>query len=168
MSDFKKQLLLQIVILLSITVVLGSGILFFNSLIAKNVEAIVEAKGDASLRQGTFQALAELRKEAAEANALLSGLRTKLPSKDDLFVFSKNLSTMAANRKVQFGFSFAPETQSGGESVSYAPFEISSGGDLENLISFISDIENSNYIIQISSVDLASDSTKIGGRVYYK
>jgi Tfp pilus assembly protein PilO len=168
MSDFKKQILLQTVILLALIVVLGSGILFFNSLIVKNVETIVDAKSDVSVRQGTFQALAELKKESLEANSLLPSLRAKLPTKDDLFVFSRNLSALAANRKVQFGFSFAPETQSTGESASYVPFEISSGGELANLISFISDIENSNLIIQIAGVDLSSPSTKINGRVYYK
>lgn len=168
MSDFKKQLSLQTVILLSIVVVLGSGVFFLRSSIVRNVSVIVEAKSETSLRQLTLQALSGLKKEAGEASALLPSLKLRLPSRDDLFTFSKNLGAIAANRKVQFGFSFAPEIHGGEASASYVPFEITSGGDFGNLINFLSDLENSNYIVQISSVDLAAGSTKIVGRVYYK
>ncbi|MDP3956427.1 MAG: hypothetical protein Q8P97_00340, partial [bacterium] len=89
MSDFKKQLVLEGGILLVIMVVLGGGMLYFYFSINSNLEAIVSVRQQIALRQQSFDDLAQLRKEAGAASAILPQLQAKLPAKDKLFDFSK-------------------------------------------------------------------------------
>ena len=39
---------------------------------------------------------------------------------------------------------------------------------MQDSLEFISDIEKSNYIVNLSSVDLQSNNVRIDGRVFYR
>lgn len=168
MSDFKKKLLVQGVVLLISIVLIGLGVLFFYFAINKNLESIMAARSRLDANANSLNNLAELRKEWAIAKTFLPGLEAKIPQKDDLFLISKSFEQMAKNHNLGFGFAFGAETAGAENQLSSVAFGIDLRGTSADAIDFLADLEKSQYLIEISNFDVTSDNSKLNGMIFYR
>ncbi|MBU2101625.1 type 4a pilus biogenesis protein PilO [Patescibacteria group bacterium] len=108
-------------------------------------------------RTNMISRLAELRKTSVEAQSAMEVLRGALPPKAELFSFSDYLKEVGAKNDVGVEFSFTGgETLSSPDNAGYNPFRIVNNGSLNNISSFIQNIEDSNkFLVRITSVDVS-------------
>ena len=93
---------------------------------------MLDTRVEIATGQRNFDLLNQLRKEASETNTILPTFMSKLPEKYDLFVFQKSLGNLAKSRGIQFNFSFGGETPGDAVTPSFIPFQITSGGKMQD------------------------------------
>lgn len=147
---------------------MGGGIFFFSYNIGSATKEILIARMQVATRDAQIKELAALSAEAVAVRPFEASLRGRLPSRDALFAFSKNMEQLARVRNVGFGFSFGSESVGSGDAPSYVSFTITSGGSTDKLLGYLEDIEKSSYIIGIASVDIRDNGMIINGVLYYK
>src|SRR3989344_478017 len=166
-SEFKRQILKSVLILAVVLTVFGGGALFSIFKINASLKTISDERRDITARNLSIRSLTALRTEASSAQPLLAPLRAKLPSRDELFSFSKKVEDIASARHVQGTFAFGSENSASPDSPASVCFSLSTKSKMADVAAFLADLEKASYIMKISGVDLSDEGAKINGVVFY-
>lgn len=161
-STFEKKLWGSILITLLIIVPLVVVLVLVRGDIVKRIQRVDEYKSDLLTRSQAIGLLAELKKNAQRAEPLLERIENRLPTRDELILFPRELERIALEKEVDFGFTFGNETTGSEQSPGVVTFTMSLAGTYDALTAFLQAIESSRYYIRMESVDL----TRKDGGVY--
>ena len=110
---------------------------------------------DLEIRLQSLNSLIALRAGSDRAARLLPKLQGALPSKDQLIYFSKYLETQAKKNNLVPSFLFESEV-AGTESVpGMNSFSLTLTGKYADYLRFLKSLEDSDYYINFSSIDIA-------------
>ncbi len=169
-EDFKNWLIRNggggagaLVVLLILVFLVGGDI-------SSRADRIRSQKRDLEARLQSLNSLITLRAGADRAARLLPKLQEALPSKDQLIGFSKYIDTLARQNKLSAVFLFESET-SGTDSVpGINSFSLTLGGTYNDYVKFLKSLEESNYFVNFSSMDISEKENKfeilIKGKVF--
>lgn len=153
--EFKQVLIRNGIIggtLILITVIL---LLFLKGDISDRTMKIQNQRKDLASRLSIVESLAALRKDSVKAENLLTTLQNSLPTKDQLFGFSRALENSAKSNQLGFGFSFETEIAGTDSTPGINNFIFTVSGSYANFIRFLKSIETSNYFVDFNSFDLS-------------
>ena len=156
MTEFKKNILrvggtVGIVIILFTTF-----ILLFRANISHQLEVVKDLAGRRNLYSQSSQGLAGLMKDWSIAQQYKDRVQLLVPKKDDIVLLSKELQARAQKDRVSIVFSFNAESEtkvSQGD-ISSIGFTATVEGAVNDILSFLNEIEESYYALQIQTFDL--------------
>lgn len=163
--SFKKKLIINLSVSLAIIVAFIFLLVLINGDLNKRREDIVEHKREINSRTMAVSLLADLKKDAEKASPLISVLENRLPTRDELILFPRELTRLANDNNIELGFAFGSESPGSDEEPGVVGFTLSLSGEYDNLAKFLSDIEKSRYYIRITTADLTRKSGEIFGLI---
>jgi len=164
MTNFHKKLLKHLGISVGIMLVLGGFIIYiFNDL--QTIGKLIETDRAAlATRTQNISNLSALRQRSEEAEVKMSQLRTILPDRESLFVFSAEVNRLAREQNLSPIFSFRDETISESPNVpSKASFIINVSGERLSILAFIRAFEQTPYLTRIQSIEWTAPDGVPGG-----
>lgn len=173
-KEFSKKILIKIGIAILIITPLVIGVWYVKSLIKSTTDTIVQSRKQFAERAASLNALVGLRDQYESfGKAYLNVLRNVIPIKDELINISKELESLAAKNDLGFGFSFKGEKDPSDGELGYIEYSLNISGDSINQIqSFIKDLDEFKYINTVDSLKLNRKNEEIEGnvegRVYFK
>lgn len=171
MSDFKRALFVQSIIIVSILFVAGGLIGFFVFHTKRNLAALQGVREPVLRSNQDIQSLAVLRGESVRGLPLLEKLRATLPSRDRIFAFPKEVEKLANAKNVSVSFAFGSENPGSQSAPPSVHFTLNVGGRREDIINFLKSLESETYLLQVTEVDLNGNETavgRIGADVFFK
>jgi len=165
MTQFKKKILINSG-LVGIILIVAMTCLYvvINKIDIINSEILgIKAQDNARLLQ--IEEYTSLSKDGEKSEEYIAAINKALPARDDLFVFRSQMEQLARKRNLRSGFSFGSETHGDEKTLGNASFNISVEGSLSSAISFIKDMENSGYLINLSRTSIIGSSDNASGRI---
>jgi Tfp pilus assembly protein PilO len=174
MQGFKKRLLIQIGIALGIIILFAVFIIILNIDINKREAQIIDFKQKLALRTQSIELLSNSNNSLSSIEPLMQNLSTILPSQDQLIAFPEELSKLAKSYGVSIGFNWK---KGGVASTKSTPgtilFDLSVGGEFDDIIGFLRTLESHRYFIEIGSIEMVRTertpdifSFKTSGTIY--
>lgn len=176
MTNFKKNLLINVVFILLILIFGIFLINYFSNLISTQVEEIVKNRQNITLYTKSLSNLAQLKEVAPQVEVYQQKLDLLLPSKDNLIDLSRWINNVAKSVGVAVNFSFmggganATDKEAG-----YENFSINVRGSLSNIEKFFYNIEriSPNFLLaiddfSISKIDQNNYELRGNGRAFFK
>lgn len=155
----KKNFIRTLIIACVIVAVLGGVIWYVVIDIGKDSLAIDQLRTEIQNKEYALSALASLQRDAEAARQYLPQLGRMLTTKEQLLSFSADMHFLAQ----QAGFSGTPkfkeETAPQSGELRKTNFSLSLEGErsLDNLGTFLSLVERSNYFVRFKSIDVVRD-----------
>ncbi len=171
MSEFRKQLLIKIGISGGVFSVLAglTSYLGFDIQNRSNLIFLKRSEVGSELRE--VRDLSRLRQAAKVAEPLKAKLDKALPGRDYLFTLPREFDKLASDRHLSFNFKFAEETKPDPNHPSQIRFEMTLQGKYNDILDFLSVIENGSYFINFSNLDMirSTDKFNVGltGQIYF-
>lgn len=174
MNHFKKRFTIEIGISLLIVAALLAGILFFRGNMNDYTDKIVTARALLASRTASISDLASLRAQYNNgASDYTNVLHNIIPSYDELINLNKDFQSLAAQNKVEYGFSFGGETPKSNLGLGSISYNLNIASEnLKPLTSFIKSLQSFRYLSSIDNVSIKSNEAKltmsVTGRVFYR
>jgi Tfp pilus assembly protein PilO len=172
MNNFYKNLLKHNVFYLAGIAVLAVLLFFVYSNIQDSVSKIKIERNALASKSGALSSLASLQEDFEKAKPYLTLLENILPPRDQLLVFSNELSGIAKQNGLDFGFTYGEEKASTDTTPGSLNFKISVNGSYNGIAGFLRALETERYFIDIASVDesVKGDgfSAIINGKVFVR
>ncbi len=172
MKPFHKKVTVKLSISLGIIAVLVLGIIFFGFRVDSLSEKVITTRQELGERSRSLQSLASLRSDySTKGQSYLNVLYNVIPEKDELIDLSKNFQVIAQEGQLDYGFTFLGENPPIAENLGSVKFSLSLGGSLNELLSFLKNLENFRYLISLENVSLnRADRMRmnIRGDVFYR
>jgi len=164
MTIFHKKLFKQLGISLGIIVVLSGFIVYIFSDLRAVGKLIETNRLALATRTQNISSLAALRERSKEAETKMNQLRTILPDRESLFIFSAEVNRLAREQNLSPIFSFRDETISELPNVpSKASFIINVSGERLPILTFIRILEATPYLTRIQSIEWTASDGAPGG-----
>jgi len=154
MLDFRRWLLRNIGVSVSVVLVFAILIILLANDISHRADTIVQQRQDLVRRSEAFNYLATLRFDSEKAKELSGKLRNSIPTRDQLINFSKNFEGLAKNNRLDLGLFFESEIPSTDLVPGINNFKITSRGSYSDFLSFLRSVEASQYFVNFTSLDL--------------
>ena len=173
MKAFHKRLVTELAISLIIIGAMALGLLFFGFNIIKFSKKIVSTRQELYDRSVSIESLATLRSDyTARAKNYLNVLYNVVPLKDELIDLSKDFSSLASGEKLEYGFTFVGESPATSVDLGSVEFNLTLGGTLERLLSFVENLQNFRYLINLDSLSLVGGAEQmkmsVRGKVFFR
>ncbi len=173
MKTFHKKLVTELTISLVAIGVISIGLLFFGFNISKFSKKVVTVRQELVERSASLQSLAVLRSEySSKGEPYLNVLHNIIPLKDELIDLSKDFQSLAAKERIDYGFTFIGETPATSNSLGSVRFNLSLGGSLDKLISFIENLQNFRYLVNLENISINKGELQMGmnvkGSVFFR
>ena len=152
--DFKRWILINGSISVSLVLILAFLVFFTGRDIARRADLIRSQRRDLALQLQVFESLASLRSGAERADKLLPSIQGILPAKEQLIEFPKKMELAAKSNQLGFGFRFDAETGGTDKEPGTDSFILTSYGRYQNFTKFLKFIEDSKYFVGFNSFDL--------------
>lgn len=169
-KNFKKELSLAIGIGFFIVVLLATGTLFFGYRITASADEVKRLREESAFQSEAIQSLLTLKEEAQKAVGYRASLEGMLPLADRLISLPKDIKSLGTARNVAVTFIFGEETPSTETTPGFINFQMTAKGLRDNVVGFLKALEDSSYIVDISSIDFAKEGQLFGlnavGRVF--
>ena len=171
MTVFKKKLIINGGIIFAVLVI-TAGILYaiIDSINTTNAEILV-LKNQMRNAQVEIKEYSGLKSDSDKADAALAVIHKAIPLQDDLFTFRSQTEKLASARNLRSGFSFGSESAPDKDVLGYVNFNMSIQGAFGNALSFVKDLENSGYLLEVAQVSItgagSNASGRIDGRVFF-
>ena len=175
-KSYFRSLIISISIIVLAAGGFSFGIHYFSEKLAKQGATINQQKSDLYRYAHTPEVLATLKQNGSKAKAYSQLIKNFLPDQDDLFInFGKWMGAEASKRNVQASTNLVNrQTASGYDSLGVATFQTDSGGKIDDIIAFLSQVETAStkYIINLENVDISKvsgyDRVVTRGSVYFQ
>ncbi len=154
MTDFRKELFLQLGIVSGVVLLLGGAILWLGSNISNRVMDLRNGREVMYSRKVAIESLKLLRSDQEKAGMYQSIVENALPSKDQLIVFSKDLETLARSKHLGFGFTFGTEAPATPKDPGRTQFKITFSGAYVDIVDFLAAAKKNRYLVRFSDLDL--------------
>jgi len=152
--NFKKRLLIVITISLGICLILTLALFFVGSDIGQKVINIQELRGNLLFRTGLTNSLAILSQQSEEAKNYEVPLKNILPSRDQLISFPKNIVSLAKQNNLNLNTTLGQGKYLYNGEAQQTDFTISGRGSFENFVSFLKNLESSQYFTKFKTIDI--------------
>lgn len=138
--------------------------------INRHVLAIQNNKNNLFAYARSAETLSFLKNDLEKAKNEKLFLENILPQPEGLFNFSKDLTSLARQAKVELFFRFEGEYKSAAMTVGHNKFNLVIGGALENCLRFLESLEKSRYSVGFDTFNVANDGKEyrfnINGKVF--
>ena len=161
MPEFKKNILRNGGIVGIIIVLFATFFLLFRANISHQLEIIKELAQRRDTYSHSSEGLAVLIKDWDVAQQYKDRLQILVPKKDDIVLLSKELQARAQKDGVSIVFSFnaESETKLPQGDIGSIGFTATIEGAIKNILSFLNEVEESYYALQIQTFDLSTGIT---------
>ena len=171
--DFKKKLGLELGISVVLILGLTGGILFFGSRLETSAEEMRQVRAELALRSKSLNAVAALRSEYdMKIKERLKALIILIPVKDQLINLTKDFQLVSSKDGLQSTFTFVGESSATDFGLGKVTFRLSTEGDFEKLIGFVTTLQNFHYLSSFDSFSLlrGKESSVLGthGSVFFR
>ncbi|MBI4034005.1 MAG: type 4a pilus biogenesis protein PilO [Candidatus Brennerbacteria bacterium] len=173
MDSFHKRITVQLSVSLAIIAALILGISLFGFQINKLSAKIAATRQELNERSAALQSLASLRSDyASKGQPYLNVLRNVVPQKDELIDLPKDFQAIAQEDGLEYGFTFLGEAPASAAALGSVKFSLSLGGGLTGLLSFLENMENFRYLVNLEDVSVSRglEGMKMGirGSVFFR
>ena len=157
---------------MAIIAVLIVLIIAIGSDLNKRVDKIQELKQTLVAKNQASGSLVELRSQAEEANHFFSILNDRLPARDALIKFQKEILDLATKDTVELGLTIGNESPGSESEPGSLSFSMSTVSGYQDFVRFIKAVEKYMYFIQFNSFNLVRDGESdrfngnLSGRVF--
>lgn len=148
---------------------------FLGRQINDKANRISEQRAEIEGRITSISRLAELKATAKEAEPGLAELRSLLPKRDELVSFPRYVNSLSSNHSLTPRFEFqGQEIEPTDDQAGTSGFYLSLTGSYRNILSFIDDFEEGQFIIKINSFDVVAQressdfKAEIQGLIYFR
>jgi len=153
-----------------------AAILYFLSRdLQFQAEKIVADRALINRRAAVLGALADLKRDAPQADVYKRAMDKLLVSQDQLLDFSRWLDGLARVRQIGLNFSFrGSQVAPQGDAPGYIAFSLDLAGKLNNLVEFLKDLESLSprFLVGLDGVDLTGDGSSYRilsqGKVFFR
>lgn len=136
------------VLLIVVLLVLGSSI-------SEYAQTLIQGRQQMLQRSAQLQSFASLRSDYnREAKNDLAVLERMLPIEEGLINLPKDIQVLASQDNLTYAFSFGGETPPSAQSFGLLQFQLTLGGPLERLTSFVGRLQNFKYLTKIAGIAL--------------
>lgn len=171
MTDYKRRLIIEFVFIFILLTVFGISFYLVVTRINKISTAIRKIRDEELAARLELVEFTNLKGNKDEALAALTILRRALPERDDLFSFRGDIEQMARNRNLRSGFSFGAEVRGEDGQPGHVNFSLSVEGSLSSLMTFLRDVENLSYLLEVGQVSITGEgaivSGKLDGKIFF-
>ena len=169
MTSFRKKLLIELTIAIVVIGALGGGLLFLGSQIATYSEKIEFSRSELLNRWSSLYTLATLITQYNDkAETYLRILQAKVPDKDKLINFNKELQFLLSQSGLESSFSFLEEVPPFEDQFGALRFRLGLVGDLGQISKFIEDFKNFHYLTSIDSLTITGGGSKVNVTLWGK
>jgi Tfp pilus assembly protein PilO len=169
-QPFRRSFATSLAVSIGLLLFVALLTLVFGSRIVSASSRVRETKQEIVRRFQAIQSLAVLTNEANKAEPYEATLATLLPPQDKLINFSKDVKALAAKRKLPITFIFKDAVPASQSALGYINFQLSLTGERDQILSFVGDLEGSNYIVAVDTLDFRasgkSSTLSLTGRVF--
>ena len=155
-------------------IVLGGLLFLVKADIIKHTQITQKLKEELAVRNQAAESLIGLKTDSEKASEYLRILKNRLPLKDELINFPKEIINLANRNNVDLGFTFGSES-SPEENPGNLSFSMTLSGNYDNTIKFLEATEKSRYFVEFETINLVrNDSVKdtltgnLSGRVFIR
>lgn len=175
LNHFRRQVIVSLIIILGSAGVAIAAISWLKRDIQFQAGKIFDDKNLISKRVAILADLAELKKLTSKADAYKRAMNAIMLTHEDLLNFPRRLEDLARVHRLGISFSFRGEEVKPQENKpGYVNFNVDVVGAVDNLISFIKDVEyrSLGFIATFDSVDFlkSGDNYKasLQGKVFFR
>ncbi|MEX2053971.1 MAG: hypothetical protein WD883_00245 [Candidatus Colwellbacteria bacterium] len=172
---FSPRVILSLSILVGFLIFTILIITFLGRQIGDKADRIREQRAVIEGRISSISRLAELTASAKEAQPALLELQSLLPKRDELVGFPRYVDSLAGKHSLISRFEFRGEEKAPTEDqAGTSSFYLSIDGTYRNILSFIDEFEEGQFIVKIDSFDvvLQRESTnfkaEMNGLIYFR
>ena len=173
MSPFVKQVVIFVIIYLVIAAALFFGISFYKNSLAAIVSKIRDNSVLLLSQQAQSEGLTVLREQEIAAKKYSDIFNKIFPYEDDLLDFPRFWQDLVRKKGLTSSFSFsATDVRPLSLEPGYKTYSSSLNGSYQNIINFLSDISQSNFLITVDTIDLLVSGNEfrvnLTGRIFYR
>lgn len=158
MSDFKKKVIIDVLILASTLVVLGVFLYLFRANIEKFSHAAASAKSQRETYANASGQLSVLLKEWDVAKNYKDQIAALVPTRDDLVLLSRQLQDLSVRKGVTLVIMFGDEGKSSDVGVSTISFNGTIEGPVGHVADFLETLEQDYYAVQIKTSEISNQN----------
>ncbi len=167
MSDFKKQLIRQGIIIGALILLFGVFAYLLRANISHQSDVIGGLKEQRAQASQSSKNLANLITDWGTVQPYQSTVATLVPTKDTVVLFSKNLQTLAQQQQLNLNFSFQNDTSGSGSQVSSVQYTATIEGDMAHIFSFLQSVQDQYFAFRIASLDITNENKGNNVRVFF-
>jgi Tfp pilus assembly protein PilO len=157
-NDFRKQVLKHVGLSIAGIIVIGMLLFFVRRDIENRVEVAATIRASLVRYNQASASLISLRSNETTANHYLTILRNRLPNRDELINFPKEIVNLANRNKIELGFSFKGDVDAVKEELKNLAFSMTLAGTYDDALKFLRELENHRYFISVENVNLTRKS----------
>ncbi len=169
--SFKFRLFSNLSFTLGIISIIAIAVFYLGFDISNKANLIGETRAKLFRRVVDITNLGKLKEQEKTAETALLKLNGVLPRRDSLFAVSRDFNDFARARGLSFGSKFGEEIAPKDEKPGFIRLEMNVTGDYTNIISFIKDIEASNYFVNLLNFEIVSQGVRfnaiLNGEVFF-
>lgn len=154
--QFKKYFLTRVGIDLAIIIAAAILAVFIGSDMRNRAAKITSLRDGIDFWTQSTESLALLREDRARAQNYSAELQNRLPSRDELLNFSRDLNIIANQNKVGFNSSLGNEERGANDKLGRVSFNLTAEGALDNILNLAKGIKNSRYFVNTTNFDLVA------------
>lgn len=158
MSNFKKSVLRNSIVIGAVVVVCGVFFFLFRANITHQLSIINDLSKRRAMYLESSQGLATLIRQWGQVQQYTSQVEKLVPKKDEIVLLSKELQALAQKKNVSLTFSFNSDSSvtSGERGVNFIGFSATFEGKFSDILSLIQTIERTYYALRIQSFDITA------------
>lgn len=169
LSDFQKDVIIQLSILFSIVIVFYAFYYLFSANIKHQVDIIETFKKEKTELSSSSEDLAFLIQDWKIARQYKDQVSTLVPLKDDLVGLPKKIELFGKEKNISIGFSFGQEQNNkNSDGLGSIGFTSTVQGKRDDVVAFLREIENKYYSMQINVLDFTRDKNSDSVKLFMK
>ncbi|MDP3697169.1 MAG: type 4a pilus biogenesis protein PilO [Candidatus Taylorbacteria bacterium] len=169
--SFKFRLVSNLSFALGIISTIAIAVFYLGFDISSKANVIHETRAKLFSRVVGITNLGKLKEQEKIAESAFLKLNSVLPKRDSLFAVSRDLNDFARVRGLSFGSKFGEEIAPKDGKPGFIRLEMNVTGNYTNIISFIKDVEASDYFVNLLNFEIVSQGVRfnaiINGEVFF-
>ena len=152
--EFKKKLIIQLVIATVIVGVIAVFVVLFELNISKEADALVNAKKQRAALYNSSQNLALLLQDAKEARGYEETVSQLVPTKNQVLLVQKNLQDLGSSQGVSVNITFGQESTPDASGMQSISFTATAEGPSAGVFNFFRMLGAQYPYITITALDM--------------
>lgn len=174
MDHFYKSLIIEISIFVLLVAALGGGLVFMKTEISESATKIENNRKLLFDRSEALKSISVLKSQyESKGQNYLNVLHNIITTKDQLIDLKQEFQILATKNNLSFGFSFSPSEEAATPTeLGSLEFVLSTKGSIDELISFVRDLQQFKYLITLDGFSLNRENSgiqmTIKGQAYFR
>lgn len=159
--EFKKKLIIQLVIAAVIVGVVAVFVVLFELTISKQVDALVSSKKQRAVLYDSSQNLAQLLQDAKTARGYETAVSQLVPTQNQVLMVQKNLQDLGSSQGVSVNITFGQETASDASGMQSISFTATAEGPSSGVLNFLRMLQAQYPYITIAALDMTTQNNRV-------